>query len=78
VKGLVERRRRGKVFVFHSRVARGVVEVARARVALSKLFGAPPKEAVATLVDAMESLDPALVDELGRIVSARRGMRDGS
>ena len=37
-----------------------------------------PKAAVATLVEAMESLDPALLDEVGRIVAARRGMRDGS
>lgn len=78
VKGLVERRRRGKLFIYRSRIARGVVEFTRARVSLSKLLGAAPRNAVATLVEAMESLDPALLDELDRIVAARRGMRDGS
>jgi len=44
---------------------------------LSKLLGSAPRPAVATLVEAMESLDPSLLDELERAVSARRERRDG-
>ena len=39
VKGLVERRRRGKLFVYRPRIARQVIEFTRARVSLSKLLG---------------------------------------
>ncbi|MGO9058658.1 MAG: BlaI/MecI/CopY family transcriptional regulator [Candidatus Binataceae bacterium] len=76
-KGLVARRRRGKVFVYRPRFARQVVEFTRARASLSKLLGSAPHPAVATLVEAMESLDPSLLDELERAVSARRERRDG-
>lgn len=77
VKGLVERRRRGKLFVYRARIARQVIEFTRARVSLSKLLGPAPRDAVATLVEAMESLDPALLEELERIVAVRRETRDG-
>jgi BlaI family transcriptional regulator, penicillinase repressor len=77
-KGLVARRRRGKVFVYRSRFARQVIEFARARLSLSKLLGGAPQPAVATLVEAMESLDPELLDELERAVAVRREQRDGS
>lgn len=76
-KGLVARRRRGKVFVYRPAIARQAIEFARARVSLSKLLGSAPAPAVATLVEAMESLDPALLDELERAVAARRERRDG-
>jgi hypothetical protein len=36
-----------------------------------------PRPAVATLVEAMESLDPGLLDELERAVAARRDRHDG-
>lgn len=78
VKGLVERRRRGRLFVYRPRIARQVIEFARARAFLSKLLGSAPRDAVATLVEAMESLDPALLEELKRIVAVRRETRDGS
>lgn len=89
-KGLVARKRKGMAFVYRSRFPRRVIEFARARVSLSKLLGLAlgpalglavgpaPAPAVATLVEAMESLDPGLLDELERAVAARRGARDGS
>jgi len=77
-KGLVTRKRKGTAFVYRPRIARGLIEVARARVSLSKLLGPAPRPAVATLVEAMESLDPGLLDELERAVAARRGARNGS
>jgi predicted transcriptional regulator len=76
-KGLVTRRRRGKVLIYRPCVARKVIEFARAKVSLGKLLGSAPRPAVATLVEAMESLDPELLDELERLVAARRERRDG-
>jgi predicted transcriptional regulator len=77
-KGLVTRKRKGMAFVYRPRLARRVIEFARARVSLRKLLGPSPRPAVATLVEAIESLDPGLLDELERVVAARRGARDGS
>lgn len=77
-KGLVARKRKGMAFVYRPRIAWRVIEFARARVSLSKLLGPAPGPAVATLVEAMESLDPGLLDELERVVAARRRPRDGS
>jgi BlaI family penicillinase repressor len=77
-KGLVARKRKGVAFVYRPRLTWRVIEFARARVSLSKLLGPAPRPAVATLVEAMESLDPELLDELERAVAARRGTRHGS
>lgn len=76
-KGLVSRKRKGNAFVYRPRITRRVIEFARARFSLSRLLGAVPRPAVATLVEAMESLDPGLLDELERAVAARRGQRNG-
>jgi BlaI family penicillinase repressor len=78
VKGLVARKRKGMAFVYRARLTRRMIEFARARVSLSKLLGPAPRPAVATLVEAMESLDPGLLDELERAVAARREPRNGS
>jgi predicted transcriptional regulator len=77
-KGLVSRERRGKAFSYRARIARDVVDQARARTALSSLFGSRPRAAVATLVEAVESIDPKLLDELERAVAARRRTRHGT
>ncbi len=77
-KGLVARKRKGLAFVYRARVARRVIECARARLSLRTLLGPAPQPAMATLVEALESLDPALLDELERAVAARRGPRRGS
>ena len=79
-KGLVERQPRGRAFIYRPRVAREEVENARARKAVSRLFGATPAPhaAVAALVDAVDAVDPKLLDELERIVIARRRSKDGA
>ncbi len=77
-KRLVDRERQGVSFVYRPRVDRDVVERARARTFLSRLLGATPRSAVATLVDSVESLDPKLLDDLARIVAARRRSRHGT
>ncbi len=77
-KGLLQRQRRGRAFVYTARVARPQVENARAKQALSRLLGATPYAAVAALVDAVDAFDPKLLDELERAVKARRRSKRGA
>jgi len=77
-KGLVSRKRRGLAFVYRPCVPRRVIEFMRARASLRALLGPTPRPAIATLVEAMESLDPGLLDELERVVAARRRPPHGS
>ena len=77
-KGLIERQRRGKTFVYRPKVARPEVENARAKQAVGRLLGATPRAAVAALVDAVDDLDPQLLDELERAVQARRRAKHGA
>jgi predicted transcriptional regulator len=77
-KGLIERYLSGYLYIYRPRVAREEVEGARARKAVSKLFGAAPHAAVAALVDAVDAVDPKLLDELERQVIARRRSKDGA
>ena len=77
-KGLIQRQRKGNAFVYRPRVAREEVERARARNAVSRLLGATPRAAVAALVEAVDDVDPALLDELERAVLARRRAKDGT
>lgn len=77
-KGLVARERHGKAFVYRARIAPKVVEKARAENALKRLLGSSPRAAVATLVDAVETLDPKLIDELAEIIASRRRSKDGT
>ncbi len=77
-KGLVSRERRGRLFVYRPKVARRVVESGRARDALKRLLGSEPRPAMAALVEAVELLDPSLLNELERVVAARRRSQHGS
>jgi len=77
VKALVTRERRGSTLVYCPKVDRKAVELARARLSLSKLLSPDVRPAMATLVEAMESLDSTLIDELERAVAARRGKTNG-
>lgn len=77
-KRLVSRERKGMAFTYRPRVARAVVDAARARAFLTRLLGPAPRSAVATLVDAVESLDPKLLDDLAEAISARRRSRHGT
>jgi predicted transcriptional regulator len=77
-KGLIERQPQGRAFIYRPRVAREEVEGARARKAVCRLFGTAPHAAVAALVDAVDAVDPKLLDELERLVIARRRSKDGT
>src|SRR5258708_16878642 len=72
-KGLVTRERRGKAFSYRAKIARDVVEQARARNVLSRFFGSRPHAAVATLVEAVGSPDPELLEQLEKGGSRRPG-----
>jgi predicted transcriptional regulator len=74
-KGLVARERPGKVFIYRARVARREIDHARMSRALSGFFSQEARPALASLVDAIESIDPNLIDELARAVEARRRAR---
>jgi predicted transcriptional regulator len=76
-KGLVQRQRKGAVFLYRARVAPEEVERARARNALTRLLGSAPRAAVAALVEAVDDIDPALLTELEQAVAARRRTRHG-
>jgi predicted transcriptional regulator len=77
-KGLIQRERHGKAFVYRARVARESVERARAQDAISRLLGPAPRAAVAALVDAVDAVDPKLLDELERAVAAHRRSKRGT
>ena len=77
-KGLIQRQRSGKAFVYRPKVARPAVESARAQQAVNRLLGATPHAAVAALVEAVDTFDPRLLDELERAVNARRRSKRGT
>jgi predicted transcriptional regulator len=77
-KGLIQRERHGKAFVYRALVARETVERARAEDAVSRLLGSAPRAAVAALVDAVDAVDPKLLDELERAVAAHRRSKRGT
>ena len=60
-KALVTRERKGAAFVYVPKVDRKMIELARARLSLSKLLTSEVRPAMATLVEAMESLTPRVM-----------------
>jgi predicted transcriptional regulator len=77
-KGLIQRERHGKAFVYRARVAREAVDRARAQNTVSRLLGPRPHAAVAALVNAVGAVDPKLIDELERAVAAHRRSTNGT
>ncbi|MDA8093279.1 MAG: BlaI/MecI/CopY family transcriptional regulator [Betaproteobacteria bacterium] len=77
-KGLIRRQRKGNAFQYRPRIAREVVERARARNLITRLLGSAPHMAVAALVEAVDSIDPQLLGELEQAVTARRRAKHGT
>jgi predicted transcriptional regulator len=77
-KGLIRRQRRGNAFSYQPCIAQEAVERARARSAIARLLGPAPRSAVAALVEAVDSVDPELLDELERAVAALRRAKNGA
>lgn len=77
-KGLIRRQRKGKAFSYQPCIERDAVERARARNAVERLLGSAPRSAVAALVEAVDSVDPQLLNELERAVAALRKAKNGT
>lgn len=77
-KQLCRRWRDGRTNVYAAAVPREHVERAQARVTVRRLLGEAPGPAIPALVDAVEAIDPDLLDELARVVAARRKARSES
>jgi len=77
-KDLIQRQRKGNAFLYRPRVAPEAVERARARNTVSRLLGSAPRAAIAALVEAVDSVDPELLDELEQAVAARRRAKHGA
>jgi BlaI family transcriptional regulator, penicillinase repressor len=71
-KGLVAREKVARAFVYRPRAGRQLVEGARLKQTLNWLIGSRPRPAMASLVDAVESIRPGLVDDLAKEVAKRR------
>jgi predicted transcriptional regulator len=76
-KGVLERRKEGRAFVYRQRYARAELESLLTRDALDGLLAAPADGALARpvlsgLVDAISGGDALLLDELERIVREKR------
>lgn len=76
-KGLVMREREGRAFFYRAKVAPEKVSRASARREVAKILGDDPMPAIATLVDAVASIDRSLLAELDRQVARRRRRSHG-
>jgi BlaI family transcriptional regulator, penicillinase repressor len=76
-KSLVRRKRDGRSFTYQALAGRETVTQARAKDIVTRVLGDAPLPAMAALVDAVEAVDPELVDELERMVAERRASRGG-
>jgi predicted transcriptional regulator len=75
-KGLVDRSRGARTFSYRARIDRATVDGARVRKLLAGMLDSRPRPALAALVQAVESIDPSLLDILANAVEARRRRRD--
>lgn len=78
VKGLVARTRHGHTFVYRAAVTRERMTRAQLSEVVARVIGPAPVPAMASLIDAVESVDPELLDELSRLIAQRRRSRHGS
>ncbi len=78
VKGLVSRKRSGSSFVYRAKAKRATVQRAALKKALDRVLGPDPRPAIANLIDAVESIDPDLLDQLSSVIESRRRRRHGS
>jgi predicted transcriptional regulator len=77
-KGLVERRRAGRAFLYRARVSREQLRSGVASDVIQAMLGAGPDSArpvMSTFVDAVEQRDAALLEELARLIRNKRKAR---
>jgi predicted transcriptional regulator len=77
-KGVLDRDKAGRAFVYRPRFTREALETAAAARALGSLLqGHSAGPVLSFLVDAVSQEDAALLDELDRLIQAKRRQRDG-
>lgn len=74
-KGLVTRELHGKALSYRVTRKTAAAERGRMRALIAKLFRSEPAPAMASLVEAVEAIDPDLLDELAAEVARRRSRR---
>lgn len=77
-KKLVARKPVGNAFVYRPRARQGTIVRADFRKTLARVVGADPRPAIASLVEAVESIDPDLLDQLSLAIKKRKSRHDGS
>lgn len=77
-KGLIVRRREGNAFVYSPAVDQRKVERLRAQQLVSRFLGPDPRAAVAALVEAMDEINPQLLEELERATRRKKGSKHGA
>ncbi len=77
-KGLIARRHEGGAFVYSAAVERSAVERARARHFVNRFLGPGPHAAVAALIEAVDEIDPKLLEELERAIRSKRRSGHGA
>lgn len=76
-KGLVERRRAGRAFAYRATVSPQTYLDRALEQAIEEMPGSDPKRLIAAFVDVAARLDEAALDELERLVTARRRAQAG-
>lgn len=75
-KGLLARSVAGRAFTYRARIRRETVDRAQLTATLDRILSVgDAAPAMATLVEAIEAVDPELLDELSKLVQARRKRR---
>jgi BlaI family penicillinase repressor len=74
-KGLVAREKVAKSFVYRALVGRAEIDRAQISRTLVRFMRDEPRPALATLVEAIEAIDPGLLDELAQVVDVHRRSR---
>jgi predicted transcriptional regulator len=80
-KGLVERRRQGRAFLYRPRLSEAELQQGVASDVIDSLLGSDPATArpvISTFVDVVGQRDSALLDELERLVQDRKRRGPGS
>lgn len=77
-KGLIARSRIPGGFVYRPAIEPQEVQRARARQLISRFLGPAPSAAAAALVEAVEGIDPGLLDDLERAIKAKRRKKNGT
>ena len=71
-KGLIRREQRGRAVWYWPVTSREDVDRQTTHALLTQMMGDAPEPVMATLVDAVADLDPALLDDLARLVAERQ------